>query len=97
MSSFRLSKQAESDLVNIATYTIQNFGIKQARQYRDQLFRVFELMADFPQIGSDQSHIKLNIRRHVHGTQAIYYRVEADQITILRILGSGEDPLELLG
>jgi plasmid stabilization system protein ParE len=35
MADYRLSKHAEKDLGDIAAYTIQNFGLKQARRYRD--------------------------------------------------------------
>jgi toxin ParE1/3/4 len=96
MANYRLSKRAERDLVNIATYTIQNFGTRQARLYRDGLFKACEMIAEFPLIGSDQSQIKKNIRRHVHESHSIYYRVDGDLIFILRILGPGEDPLRHL-
>lgn len=96
MASYRLSKLADKDIGNIASYTIQRFGIRQARIYRDGLFKAFEMISEFPLIGSDQSQIKENIRRHVHEQHSIYYRADADGIFILRILGAGEDPLRHL-
>ena len=96
MANYRLSKLADKDLGNIASYTIQNFGIRQANLYRDRLFKAFEMISDFPLIGSDQSLIKKNIRRHVHEFHSIYYRVDGNEILILRILGPGEDPLQHL-
>jgi toxin ParE1/3/4 len=97
MPDYRLSKHAEKDLGAIASYTLQNFGITQARLYRDGLFKVFEMLSDFPLIGSDQSHIKQNVRRHVYESHSIYYRVDTNRIIILRILGPGEDPFRHLG
>ena len=96
MADYRLSKHAEKDLGNIAAYTIQNFGLGQARRYRDGLFKTFEMIADFPLIGSDQSQIKKNVRRHIYESHAIYYRIDGKGIIILRILGPGEDPLRHL-
>ncbi|WP_161990593.1 type II toxin-antitoxin system RelE/ParE family toxin [Candidatus Methylobacter oryzae] len=96
MANYRLSKLADKDLGNIACYTIQRFGIRQASLYRDGLFKAFEMISDFPLIGSDQSQIKKDIRRHVHESHSIYYRVDVDEILILRILGPGEDPLQQL-
>lgn len=93
MANYRLSKLADRDLGNIASYTIERFGVQQARFYRDGLFQVFEIISDFPLMGSDQSQIKNNIRRHVHESHSIYYRVGANEIFILRILGPGKDPL----
>ena len=58
MTDYYLSKLAAKDIGNIASYTIQRFGIRQARLYRDGLFKAFEMISDFPFIGSDQSQIK---------------------------------------
>ena len=93
MTKYLLLKKAEKDIENIANYTIQKFGIKQARVYRDDLFKSFEMISEFPLIGSNQDHIKKNIRRHVHEYHSIYYRVDIHGITIYRILSPGEDPL----
>lgn len=57
---------------------------------------MFEMIADFPLIGSEQSQIKKNVRRHVYESHAIYYRIDGKGIIILRILGPGEDPLRHL-
>jgi len=96
MAEYRLSKLADKDIGNIAYYTIQRFGIRQASLYRDGLFKALEAIADFPLIGSDQGQIKKNVRRHVHESHSIYYRVDVNEIFILRILGPGEDPLQHL-
>ncbi len=93
MAKYRLSKLAGKDIGNIACYTIQHFGVRQASLYRDGLFKALETIADFPLIGSDQSQIKKSIRRHGYEFHSIYYRVDVDEIFILRILGPGEDPL----
>jgi len=96
MLSYRLSKRAEKDFENIAVYSIKNFGIKQARLYRDGLFKTFDMICAFPMIGSNQNHIKKNVRRQVYESHSIYYRIDAKAIFILRILGPGEDPLRHL-
>jgi len=96
MLSYRLSKRAEKDLENIAVYSIKNFGIKQARLYRDGLFKTFDMICAFPMIGSNQNHIKKNVRRQVYESHSIYYHIDANAIFILRILGPGEDPLRHL-
>jgi len=96
MLNYRLSKRADKDLGNIAVYSIENFGIRQARLYRNGLFKTFDLICEFPMIGSDQNHIKKNVRRQVYESHSIYYRIDANAIFILRILGPGEDPLRHL-
>ena len=39
MAEYRLSKFADKDIGNIAYYTIERFGIRQASLYRDGLFK----------------------------------------------------------
>ena len=96
MLSYRLSKRSEKDLENIAVYSIKNFGIKQARIYRDGLFKTFDMICAFPMIGSNQNDIKKNVRLQVYESHSIYYLIDAKAIFILRILGPGEDPLRHL-
>ncbi len=52
MANYRLSKLADKDLGNIASYTIQRFGIRQANLYRDGLFKALEMISNFPLIGA---------------------------------------------
>lgn len=96
MANYRLTKRAEKDLGNIAVYTFQNFGLRQAELYRDGLLKTLDTIAEFPLIGSDQGHIKPNVRRFVYESHSIYYRVNENGVVILRLLGPGEDPIRHL-
>ena len=51
MAEYRLSNQAKADLNEIADYTIETFGIEQARRYRDGLETCFQTLADKPMVG----------------------------------------------
>lgn len=42
MAKLQLSKRAEKDLIDIAMYTIQKFGIQQAGLYRDGLVNTLD-------------------------------------------------------
>ncbi|MCD2452597.1 type II toxin-antitoxin system RelE/ParE family toxin [Methylicorpusculum oleiharenae] len=46
MVNYVLSRPAEKDIGNIAVYSIQNFGIRQARLYRDGLFKTLEMIGN---------------------------------------------------
>ena len=93
MASYRLLRAADNDLGEIADYTIEKHGVAQARVYRDSLLRALETIADNPGIGSNQNHILPALRRFVHESHSIYYRVEEGGVVILRLLGPGQDPL----
>ena len=93
--SYELKSQAEQDLEDIAEYSFLNFGIQQAERYRDSLLSCFATLADNPHIGVDVGHILKGARRHPHKEHVIYYKSSAP-LTILRILGATQDPLEQL-
>ena len=64
MRDFRLTSRAESDLAEIADYTIETFGIKQAWRYRDALESCFQKIADNPKWDEAQ----INSRRSLGAT-----------------------------
>ena len=48
MADYRLTSLAETDLAEIADYTIDTLGIEQARRYRDGLETCFRNLAANP-------------------------------------------------
>lgn len=89
----QLSSLAKADLDAIAITSLEKFGLAQAQTYIDELWRTLTLLAIFPQMGTDQSHLKASVRRHVHGAHVIYYRLNKEGIRVLRLLGPGRDPV----
>lgn len=63
MNKYRLSRLAASDLEEIAEYTIEYFGIEQARHYRDGLKECFIQLANNPEIGRKAEQLTLGLRR----------------------------------
>ena len=96
MADVRLVRRAEADLAAIAKFTTVQFGAVQARTYRDGLLAMFDALAEHPLMGTDQGHIRPNLRRHIYKSHTIYYRPSRNGITIQRILGPGQDPLRHL-
>ena len=46
MPRYRLSRRAAADVDEIADFTIEQFGIEQARRYRDMLETCFQTLAE---------------------------------------------------
>jgi toxin ParE1/3/4 len=87
MPSYRLSEAAKEDLISIAQYGDENFGVVQSDNYRDQLKRRFLVIAERPLFFPAVDHIRAGYRRSVCGAHSIYYRVEGDSVEIIRIIG----------
>ncbi|MCR6658195.1 MAG: type II toxin-antitoxin system RelE/ParE family toxin [Asticcacaulis sp.] len=96
MADYKLSRKAEADLRAIAAFTVDTFGIAQARTYRDGLLDAFIRISAHPEIGASLTHIFPDTRRLVHGSHIIYYRVTLSQIFVRRILHQSQDPLRHL-
>lgn len=56
-------RRAASDLAEIADYTIAEFGIDQARRYRDQLDACFRSLLANPQLGRSAEKVAPGLRR----------------------------------
>ncbi len=60
---YKLSKLAEEDIYQIARYTIQQFGVTQAKKYHNDLKQTFELLAKAPLIGRECNWVCNGMRR----------------------------------
>lgn len=87
MPDYRLAKAAKDDLIGIARYGDKHFGVAQSTRYRDQLKQRFLTLAKNPLHYSAVDHIREGYRRSVCGVHAIYYRIEGQDVEIIRVLG----------
>lgn len=87
MPSYRLSDLAKQDLIAIARYGDENFGIEQSDFYRDKLKKRFSLLAKQPMLFPAVDHIRVGYRRSVCDKHSIYYRINDSCVEIMRILG----------
>ncbi|QOJ23821.1 MAG: type II toxin-antitoxin system RelE/ParE family toxin [Gammaproteobacteria bacterium] len=86
MSKFHLTNRAVADLSDIADFTIQSFGIEQARFYRDGLNNCFEILADNPHLGRSAAELAPNLKRFEYHSHVVFYVPRDTGILIVRIL-----------
>ena len=91
MERYRLSKDAEDDLRRLYRHGVLTFGLAQADRYFDALFERFDELAENPLLYRAVDEIRPGYRRSVYGAHAIYYRINAGLVEIMRIL-SRENP-----
>lgn len=73
MASCRLSRKAADDLDTIYTYTIEQHGLAQAKEYLNLLQGCFEKLADLSGLGRRADRIAPSVRRHECQAQVVFY------------------------
>ena len=66
MTAYRLTRQADANLIEIYLYTAERLGIRQADSYADGLQNAFSLLSDNPLMGRAADNTRPGIRRHEH-------------------------------
>ncbi len=74
------------DLEAIAEYTIGQFGIEQARDYRDHLKVCFEQLADNRGLGRPAEQLSAGLRRFEYRSHIIFYQAVGSDVLIVRVL-----------
>jgi toxin ParE1/3/4 len=103
--SYRLARAAESDLAQIAEYTVGAFGVAQANAYRQLMLTALNNIATEPMRLSSQSHdhisnglrsyrVALAGKRISAASHMLWYRIETSpqMVVVLRILHERMDP-----
>lgn len=87
MEKYRLSNQAKEDLIRIHHYGIKKFGEGQADKYFETFFEYFNLISQRPLSFESVDYVRKGYRRCVVGSDSIYYKINADIVDIMAIIG----------
>ncbi len=91
-STFKLSRKALSDLIEIGKYTAKKWSIKQRNAYLKQLNDCFDELSKNPNLGLKCDYIRKGYRRFPQGSHLIFYRLNTDKaVEIIRVLHKSMD------
>lgn len=82
--TYLISKEAESDLVEIYLYGDESFGTEAAERYVSDLLHVFDLIAANPRIARERREFKPPMRLHPHKAHIIFYDLDEIERPIIR-------------
>ena len=82
----RLSNAAAADLIEIGQYTADHFGAAQCERYITALDRAMGSLLRSRSLGHPCDDIRPGYRRLLCGRHAIFYKVTAQTIDVIRIL-----------
>ena len=91
LSAYLLTPAAQHDLEDIWLYTAQTWSMAQADRYSDIMEDTFDRLLFMPEMARERTEFDPPVRIHPSAEHLIIYRVEEDQLIILRVLGAGQD------
>jgi toxin ParE1/3/4 len=86
MAKYRLTKEAENDLLKIFLYSFEIFGLAQAEEYRKDIIQCFELLAENPRLGRNADKFAPGARRHEQAHHVIFYDAQSDGVLVICIV-----------
>ena len=92
MSRFHLTIDAKSDLLEIRSYTIENWGYLQSEKYLAELYNTIVTLSENPLIGLERPDVSSNTFSFSHVSHVIYYQSHGRKIIIFAVLHKGMVP-----
>ena len=86
MSRYRLTPNAQSDLIEIRRFTVKQWGIAQSKKYLSELRQTIQLLAGNSSLGKIRPEIGEEIFSFPHGSHIIYYVVHERQLVVFGVL-----------
>ena len=86
MSLIHLSPKAKIDLSGIWDYTYQEWGLEQAENYMQKLWRSMQGLIVDPATSLDIGYVRKGYRKTLIGTHVIFFKLTDDGINVIRIL-----------
>ncbi len=92
MASYRVSKKAVQDLLDIGEYTEEKWGVQQRNTYLKQIDDCFSQLSENPNLGIECDHITEGYRKFPQQSHMIYYRLDPENILeVIRVLHKSMD------
>ena len=86
-----LSALAEQDLVDIWIYTAEQWSFDQADSYSEELVVSLNRLIKHPQLGLARDDLRSGYRALTVNQHIAFYKVETDNIQIIRVLHKSVD------
>jgi toxin ParE1/3/4 len=86
MPGFRLTPEAQADLIEIRRYTLQQWGAEQSQKYLREMRNTMGLLAETPALGKSRPDVGADVHSFPHGSHSIYYVVHEQQLVVFGVL-----------
>jgi len=96
MPSYRLTSDAQSDLIEIRRYTLTQWGSSQSKKYLSEIRQAIHLLSETPMLGKQRSDIAAGVFSFPHASHVIYFVLHENQLVVFGVLHKRMVPLSHL-
>ena len=97
MPNYNLTPGAQTDLIEIRRYTIEQWGVSQSKKYTSELRKTIRVLSENPLIGIQRQDIAAGVFSFPYASHVFYYIYQNKQLVIFGILHKGMVPYNHLG
>jgi toxin ParE1/3/4 len=95
-TTYRLTPDAQSDLIEIRRFTVKQWGTAQSKKYLLELRNTIRLLTDTPSLGKSRPEVGSNVLSFPYVSHVIYYVVHEQQLVVFGVLPKRMVPLNHL-
>ena len=96
MPNYKLTPDAQTDLIKIRRYTVKHWGVLQSQKYIAELRKTILVLVENPLIGIQRQDIAADVFSFPYVSYLIYYVFRNNQLVIFGILHKGMVPVNHL-
>ena len=96
MPIYRLTPDAQTDLIEIRRFTVKHWGTAQSQKYLLELRQTIRLLAETPTLGKPRPDVGSKVLSFPHVSHVIYYVVHEQQLIVFGVLHKRMVPLNHL-
>lgn len=89
--TYRLSRKAADDIVQVYLTSVEMFGVDQAERYHEGLEQSFRFLSDFPLAAAERTELNGSSRVHPYRSHIIIYRLDGPDILVQRVRHASAD------
>lgn len=88
---YRLTREAEADVIEIAKRGLDRWGPGQAQIYHNGLFELFDLIASTPAMARQRTELTPPVRVQRYKAHLVIYLIDDEGVLIVRVRHGRED------
>jgi toxin ParE1/3/4 len=96
MPNYRLTPDAQADLIEIRQFTVEQWGEAQSQKYLSGLRQTICLLSETPSLGKSRPDVESDVLSFPHVSHVIYYVVHEKQLAVFGVLHKRMVPLNHL-